>query len=200
VDNTVTVTLCSDVSFDGCEGYSSVDGYYKTVRFNDVYTLSEATAEGYIWFGWWLETDGAWSRITDVKTLDGTKIQAAWISQVSVEITEAKANGSFLKTWTIGGTYSGGLPYGATSKEIFDSLNITASVSVLYRLSKDGSTVYDTLSGGKEQSAEQNAFKQSEMTSFYGLVGVKYAGATVSITYTYGDLTATTSATSWKSV
>ena len=193
VDNTVTVRLSSDAEFNGYEGYNAADGYYLTVKFNDVYDLTQSlTAVGYKQFGWWTEANGSWERVTSVAGLDGAAVWAAWIADdLNVTVTEASTSlGSWGGTWTIGGTYQGGKPYGDHSKEIFSSVGVSRSDGVYYRASKDGVSAGDTLSSGDLVGVSGGTFYKSGMTSAKGSLW-KYGGADAHITYSYGDLSVT---------
>ena len=153
------------------------------------------SGDGRTQFGWWHNEGGAWSRVTSVAGMDGETVYAAWISDVTVTITEASKSWG---TWTINGAWSCGF-VGATSIEIAESAGVSVTAQAWLKLSKDGATDFDTLNDGKSVSADGGSFGKSSMNSAKDLFGsAKYGGAKVAVTFSCGDLTLTLESTAWK--
>ena len=210
IDNTITVDLCSDIEFSG-SSYSAKNSYFKTVKFNDVYTFNQTVPapSGYKQFGWWAKVNGAWTVVTDVKAqaLDGAQIWAAWIQDsITVTINTAVAPSS---VWTIGGTYTGGSWYGSKSVEIGASVGVTTKEEIkyglMYKKLLSSDLALDELNSGKWQDGGSidGKFQKEQMSSWNGAAGRgKKGGAKVRLTYTYGSITVTveTPEYSWKDV
>lgn len=76
------VTLSSTVDFN----YAGYDGTYKSLNVGfeegSSYTLSETTAEGYTFLGWWYEDNGEWRSVTSVEEfVDACSVtlEALWL-------------------------------------------------------------------------------------------------------------------------
>ena len=196
----VTVSLTSEFAAGGMT--QSGDEYSRELTLTgmtaDDFALSEsATSDGRHHFGWWRKGAAGWQRVRNIGGMDGEKVYAAWISDLSVTITEAKKSTGL---WTINGVWSCGFD-GNISAEIAKSAAVTTSASAYLKLSKDGVNDFDTLNSGKAVSADGGAFGKSDMTSFNALFGkVKYGGAKVTVTYSCGDLSLTLESTAWRAV
>ncbi len=202
-DNTVAVKLYSDVAFDGADG-KDAKGYYKTVLFNDDYTLNYApAAAGYQTLGWWTEQGGAWSAVSDVKALDGAELWALWIKDITVNVTEFYTNsfmGSFLR-YNVGGNYTGGTVYGLNSEKIADAIGLKGETTVLYQaILESGKS--DNFSGGSDYPVEGNFFKRTEMNHGNTVLGDPpvYGGAEITRKFTANGKTVTTSAKNYISL
>lgn len=196
----VTVSLTSEFAADGMaeSGGEYSRAFTITGMTADDFALSEtATSAGRHQFGWWRRSAAGWERVRNIGGLDGEKVYAAWISDLSVTITEVKKSAS---TWTINGAWSCGFD-GNISAEIAKSASVTTSASAYLKLSKDGVSDFDTLNSGKAVSADGGTFGKSGMTSFNALfANIKYGGAKVTVTYSCGDLSVTLESTAWKAV
>lgn len=193
IDNTVVVTVCSDIVFDGYEGYSAGNGYFKTMIFNDSYDLTQiATASGYQHFGWWTQAEGVWTRVTNVRELNGKQVWAVWIQNDVFVTIEAVSSPS--SVWSISGTYTYNWG-GQKSNEIIASLEeqIGKTEQVLYVLSYTSifGTKIDKLNSGAWQNDGEfdGTFSKSSMTSFY--MSSQKGGAKVRLTFTFEDLSVT---------
>lgn len=208
IDNTVTVTLSSEVAFDGYEDYSVADGYYKRLTFNDTYTLTEAVAaSGFKQFGWWAQVGGVWARVTDVKELNGKQIWAAWL-QDNVTVTIESASSPSAR-WSISGTYTYTW-YGQKSQEIIESIDDTMSKTeeALYAIyGKLGSSFWtktgiDILNGGDwhKDGSFDGSFAVNQLPST--TASVTKAGAKVRLTFAFEDLSITIESAdyAWKNV
>lgn len=194
-----TVTLGSDFA---AEGFAQGEGgWYRS------YSLQGTAAEdfafglqlscaGYAQFGWWCEGDG-WQYVSSLAGLDGKTVWTAWVSEVKVEVTEAKKSWGL---WTINGRYTGGAFSGAVSEQIAASAGISCSAQAWLKLSKDGVNDFDTLNSGNSVGvAADGSFGKGSMTSASDLFGgAKYGGAKVAVTYTYGELSLTLEGVAWK--
>ena len=194
-----TVTLGSDFA---AEGFAQGEGgWYRS------YSLQGTAAEdfafdlqlscaGYAQFGWWCEGDG-WQYVSSLAGLDGKTVWTAWVSEVKVEVTEAKKSWGL---WTINGRYTGGAFSGAVSEQIAASAGISCSAQAWLKLSKDGVNDFDTLNSGNSVGvAADGSFGKDSMTSASDLFGsAKYGGAKVAVTYTYGELSLTLEGVAWK--
>lgn len=194
-----TVTLGSDFA---AEGFAQGEGgWYRS------YSLQGTAAEdfafdlqlscaGYAQFGWWCEGNG-WQYVSSLAGLDGKTVWTAWVSEVKVEVTEAKKSWGL---WTINGRYTGGAFSGAVSEQIAASAGISCSAQAWLKLSKDGVNDFDTLNSGNSVGvAADGSFGKGSMTSASDLFGgAKYGGAKVAVTYTYGELSLTLEGVAWK--
>ena len=194
-----TVTLGSDFA---AEGFAQGEGgWYRS------YSLQGTAAEdfafglqlscaGYAQFGWWCEGDG-WQYVSSLAGLDGKAVWTAWVSEVKVEVTEAKKSWGL---WTINGRYTGGAFSGVVSEQIAASAGISCSAQAWLKLSKDGVNDFDTLNSGNSVGvAADGSFGKDSMTSASDLFGsAKYGGAKVAVTYTYGELSLTLEGVAWK--
>lgn len=194
-----TVTLGSDFA---AEGFAQGEGgWYRS------YSLQGTAAEdfafdlqlscaGYAQFGWWCEGNG-WQYVSNLARLDGKTVWTAWVSEVKVEVTEAKKSWGL---WTINGRYTGGAFSGAVSEQIAASAGISCSAQAWLKLSKDGVNDFDTLNSGNSVGvAADGSFGKGSMTSASDLFGgAKYGGAKVAVTYTYGELSLTLEGVAWK--
>ena len=194
-----TVTLGSDFAAEGF--VQGEGGWYRS------YSLQGTAAEdfafdlqlscaGYAQFGWWCEGNG-WQYVSNLARLDGKTVWTAWVSEVKVEVTEAKKSWGL---WTINGRYTGGAFSGAVSEQIAASAGISCSAQAWLKLSKDGVNDFDTLNSGNSVGvAADGSFGKGSMTSASDLFGgAKYGGAKVAVTYTYGELSLTLEGVAWK--
>ena len=194
-----TVTLGSDFA---AEGFAQGEGgWYRsyslqgTVAEDFAFGLQLSCA-GYAQFGWWCEGNG-WQYVSSLAGLDGKTVWTAWVSEVKVEVTEAKKSWGL---WTINGRYTGGAFSGAVSEQIAASAGISCSAQAWLKLSKDGVNDFDTLNSGNSVGvAADGSFGKGSMTSASDLFGgAKYGGAKVAVTYTYGELSLTLEGVAWK--
>ena len=194
-----TVTLGSDFA---AEGFAQGEGgWYRsyslqgTVAEDFAFGLQLSCA-GYAQFGWWCEGNG-WQYVSSLAGLDGKTVWTAWVSEVKVEVTEAKKSWGL---WTINGRYTGGAFSGAVSEQIAASAGISCSAQAWLKLSKDGVNDFDTLNSGNSVGvAADGSFGKDSMTSASDLFGsAKYGGAKVAVTYTYGELSLTLEGVAWK--
>lgn len=194
-----TVTLGSDFA---AEGFAQGEGgWYRsyslqgTVAEDFAFGLQLSCA-GYAQFGWWCEGNG-WQYVSSLAGLDGKAVWTAWVSEVKVEVTEAKKSWGL---WTINGRYTGGAFSGAVSEQIAASAGISCSAQAWLKLSKDGVNDFDTLNSGNSVGvAADGSFGKDSMTSASDLFGsAKYGGAKVAVTYTYGELSLTLEGVAWK--
>ncbi len=197
----VTVTLASEFAADGMT--ADVGEYTRaftlTGSAEEDFAFSEtSSSDGRNFFGWWHKTAAGWQNVASIAGLNGEKVYAAWISDLTVTITEAKKSSNFLGTWTINGSWTCGFD-GAISSEIAASANVSVSASAWLKLSKDGSSDFDTLNSGNPYDATDGSFGDSGLNSAKDLANsAEYGGAKVSVTYSCGDLSLTLEQTAWK--
>ena len=210
----ITLTLNSDIAFS--TGYTTLrwasSGEDYTLPANGFYNPSQ-----YVQFGWWMKENDTWTLVSDVTdlryrdSLDGVEIWAAWINNdVTVNITTVKTSGiGTWVTWKIEGNYSGGCIAQGKSSEIYNTLsNVTVTGEGKYRLHdsedisslKQDSDWKDTIGSTFGAELPSGTFSKSGMTSGVAAFNssVKYGGATVSFTYSYGDLSVTVSGSAVK--
>lgn len=192
IDNTVAVTVYSDVPFDGADGKDTT-GHYKAFAFNDDYAFGYApVSEGNTLLGMYAQAGGAWAAVSDVRAIDKTNgnavVWAVWAKNLAVTVTEYYPNdylGSF-ERFNIGGKFAGGTVNGEHGELICAALGITVETKVEYQVILDNGQL-DALSGGKDYPVTGNAFKRTEMNCgnslFYSL---DYGGATVTRTFKMG--------------
>lgn len=196
----VTVDVISGTAADGMERRG--DAYASSVRVEgkttgDFATLPEFTADGYESFGLWVKGDDGWRPATDLAGMDGAELYAAWVSDISVTITEAGK--SFWSTWTVRGTFSGGTFDDDISREIASDAGVTTSARAqlcLYKVDGSGNiTDTDKLS---EVSADGGSFGKSGMTSFFGVTGTWHGGAEVTVTLSCEGMSLTLTSRAWQ--
>ncbi len=196
--NIVTVTFASDIAFGGATFYPDLNAYCKTVLFNKSgYSLYDGEGEiaeyfptvaGYQQLGWWHEEDGGWSNVGDVSALDGEILWAVWIQEIQISIDAFDPNLTNLGitstvTYTIRGSFTGGMPASGKSSEIFRDSPTKEVQYVVYR-----NNTRDTLSGGDELAVEGNTFGKEKMTcgnSGSTWNSAPYGGAQVTHTFSY---------------
>lgn len=196
----VTVDVISGTAADGMERRD--DAYASSVRVEgktagDFATLPDFTADGYESFGLWVKGDDGWRHATDLAGMDGAELYAAWVSDISVTITEAGK--SFWSTWTVRGTFSGGTFDDDISREIASDAGVTTSARAqlcLYKVDGSGNiTDTDKLS---EVSADGGSFGKSGMTSFFGVTGTWHGGAEVTVTLSCEGMSLTLTSRAWQ--
>lgn len=196
----VTVDVISGTAADGMERRG--DAYASSVRVEgktagDFATLPEFTADGYESFGLWVKGDDGWRPATDLAGMDGAELYAAWVSDISVTITEAEK--SFWSTWTVRGTFSGGTFDDDISREIASDVGVATSARAqlcLYKVDGSGNiTDTDKLS---EVSADGGSFGKSGMTSFFGVTGTWHGGAEVTVTLSCEGMSLTLTGMAWQ--
>lgn len=189
-ENTVTVTLWSDVAFEGSE--KVLTAYRANAEYYDGnYTVGEITAAGYQQIGWFYhdEEKNEWSIVSEVSDFMGQTIElwAVWIQDILVTINSFNKSNS---TYTLGGTVSGGTLFGANVAEISKAINLTDSgVKGVYYIAGNKKQV-DHLESGKEQNIEDSTFSNNNMTSWDALWwsgGATYGGIVIKKTFTYTD-------------
>jgi hypothetical protein len=190
------VTLQSDITFTVAEETGTSYTYYR--KGEDA--IPAATAEGYLFVGWFLNTDEGWAIVSDELLAvqgDAVTLWAVWVeNDLSVTVTKVSATSKFgITTWTIEGSYAGGGFAEGKSREIATAVGYEETSEVYYRLSSDGESVRDTLNSGKSVSVSGGAFSKSSMTS---LLSASYGGATVKITYVICGVTVTVEASGYK--
>lgn len=195
--NIVTVTFASDIAFEGATLYPDLNGvnaYCKTVLFNKSgYSLYDGEGEiaeyfptvaGYQQLGWWHEENGGWSNVGDVSALDGEILWAVWIQEIQISIDTFEVNTTgILVTYTIRGSFTGGMPASGKSSEIFQGSPVKEVQYVVYR-----NNSRDALSGGAELTVEGNTFGKNKMNcgnSGSVLNTAPYGGALVRHTFSY---------------
>jgi hypothetical protein len=198
-EKSLQVTLQSDIAFIVAEETGTSYTYYR--KGEDA--IPVATAEGYFFVGWFVNTDEGWAIVSDELLSaqgDAVTLWAVWVeNDLSVTVTNASATtkkvlGATTYVWTIEGTYAGGFAEGK-SREIATAVGYEETGEVWYRLSNDGESVRDTLNSGKSVSVSGGAFSKSSMTS---LLNASYGGATVRITYVICGVTVTVEASGYK--
>ena len=196
IDNTVTVTLLSDIALEGFAFDNMQNGYTKTVSFNDVYTFGyQPSAKGYQFLGWFAQANGGWEMISDVRGLDGGTLVAVWISEMQVAFTDVSMPSIGLGyEYTVKGNVRGGTVYGYHSEEVAKAIGLAGVTSGFYRIyGADGGT--DDLKYGETFALEYDKegvaqFGAEKMTSTkYGTHftdQAKYGGVVIERKFTYG--------------
>ncbi|MDE7158436.1 MAG: InlB B-repeat-containing protein, partial [Clostridiales bacterium] len=199
IDNTVTVTLMSDVRFDDAKWSDAANGYCKTLTFNDEYTFDYVTTvDGCAQLGWWHLSAEGWELVTNVRALDGEAVWAVWISNINVTITKFYTNSSAINIgseYNICGYVTGGRVAGAMSERIFDAVGMTEQMDAKYMLygtspsSSDnpGGKKVETLSYDKEGKAKFEGYSMQSNT-FRDCLGAPKAscgGLDIQKTFTY---------------
>ncbi|MDE5897426.1 MAG: hypothetical protein K2H43_06405, partial [Clostridia bacterium] len=149
-DNTVTVTLYSDVQFAGSKWDLKANAYSATRSFNDVYTIGdEPKTEKFQQLGWWYQvSENEWRFVDDVRDYNGKALWAIWIQNLTVNLTQlSPENPQATSTYTIRGEVTGGAPYGK-GKEIFTAVGASEAVTGKYYI-YFSETKYDELNFGK---------------------------------------------------
>jgi hypothetical protein len=190
------VTLRSDITF-------TVNGETDETKAVDTYSyyrkdgeaIPAATAEGYLFVGWFVNTEDGWAVASDeLCAQDAVTLWAVWLKD-DLNVTITTCSLSTFKLWTIKGSYAGGGFAEGMSQTIASAVGYEQTTEVWYRLSNDGETVRDTLNSGKSVTVSGGTFSKSSMSS---LLGGTYGGATVRITYVIGGITVTVEASSYK--
>ena len=198
----VSVTLASDFAADGFT--AGEGGYYREYTLSgdsaDDFALSYAlTREGYTQFGWWSNAGGSWQNVTSLAGRSGETVWTVWVNQtLTVNLTTVSKSGG--STWTFAGTYTA-FDAGTMSAAIADAVGIESTANVWHTLHMRWgfSDRDDPLNDGEALSGANGSFNNSGMMSFYGISGKVYYGFTrVEATYTYNDLTATSSGSATK--
>lgn len=162
--------------------------------------LPQPTAEGYRFFGWALLRGGEYElkAAGEGATLtENTTAYALWIcDDLKVSVTNyARKKLGFFYTWEISGEYTGGGFAKGKSAELAETLGVTTSAQVLYRLSDNGTDVKDTLNNGNAVDVSGGAFSKSGLTS---MKDGAYVGALLEVCYSCGDVTLTLTSVDWK--
>ncbi|MGN1078184.1 MAG: InlB B-repeat-containing protein, partial [Candidatus Gallimonas sp.] len=214
-DNTVTVTLYSDLKFDGSAYDFNANAYGRTYTFNDVYDLTSdycPNVTGYQQLGFWHESATGWQQVTNVSSLNGESVWMVWIKNIRVTITQFYTSNMLGGSqYNIGGTVEGGAVFGAHSQEIFTAIGATETTTGVYTLYGTSSDSKDELDWGKETTINydengvgtflaegMNSAKFSgidaglikvEEATYGGLVLTKtFVGGSMSITTTYSAI------------
>ncbi len=160
-------------------------------------TLPTVTKAGYKLLAWAEVTADGYTLVTDDSQLTAGELTsktyyAVWVKDsVAINITEGKRSWGL---WTIKGTYAGGGFADGKSMEIAQALNASESAQVIYKLSKDGVTVSDTL---KSETVSGGTFSKGSMSSWNCATGSYYGGATVQVTYTLAGVSVTVENTAY---
>ena len=200
-DNTVTVTLYSDVQFAGSKWDASQNAYRALRVYNDEYAITdERKTDRFQQLGWWhCSADGEWEYVDDVKNYDGEVLWAIWIQNLTVTLTElTPENPNRWSTYSIRGEVSGGAPYGK-GKEIFAAIGATETVTGKYYIYFT-ETKFDELKYGNEFVVNYDkdndgvidkdgigSFGASGELSWSSFVsdGAKYGGTQITKTFAY---------------
>ncbi len=214
MDNTVTVTICSDVGFAGSEFNLKKNAYIKRYTFNDNYDLKDShlpTVQGYQTLALWHETENGFERVTNVRDLNGADLWVLWIKNINVTVTQFYTNvymgGS---RYNIAGTVEGGQVYGSKSLEIFGengTERMTAIVDVMGANASDGNgnldwggtldLVYGSDGIASFELLNQNCFNYADG---WGKPRATYGGAAIVKTFICGGEAVTTSSASFVSL
>lgn len=199
-DNTVSVTLYSDVRFDGAVG-TTVNGMYvysRRMDFNDDYTLPLLPAtDKYQHLGWWCQgEDGSMRFVEDVRDLNGASIWALWIQNIQVQVTLFEEKSA---TFNIGGVVTGGAIYGSMASRNFKGIEET--LTGVYRIYSGNGKYNDKLKYGDAITiGEDGQFGNNGMTSFNALFwSAEYGGIEIKKTFTYNGVTIETESKSFVS-
>ncbi len=196
IDNTVTVTLVSDVQIEGSSFDQNKNAFVKEMSFNDNYAMTYAPqSEGYRLLAWFTQGAAGWTIVDDVAALDGQDVVAVWISEMTVTFTEVYKS-KYLTFWyryNVVGYLTGGDVFGRYSREISDALGLTAEMSGCYFIGKgdkrDELNFGDTFS--LDYTAEGKAyFSQTDMNSWnYKYGEAEFGGISIKRVFRCGDRT-----------
>ena len=206
-DNTVTVTLYSDLKFDGSAYDFNANAYGRTYTFNDVYDLTSdycPSVAGYQQLGFWHESAKGWEQVTNVSSLNGESVWMVWIKNIKVTITQFYTNNMLGGSqYNIGGTVEGGSVFGAHSQEIFTAIGATETTTGVYTLyGATASDAKDELAWGEETTINYDengvgTFLAEKLNSFnyrdiWPAVKATYGGLVLTKTFSYGNMSITT--------
>jgi hypothetical protein len=191
-EKSLQVTLQSDITFtvvtaDKEEKTGTSYAYYHKAEG----AIPAATAEGYLFVGWFMQTEGGWQQASEellsAQNADVT-LWAVWVqNDLSVTLTKVSASTKFgITTWTIEGSYAGGGIAAGKSQEIATAVGYTAQAAVRYSLSADGESEAATLQLGVYSNASGGAFSVKTVGA-----NNAYGGAKVKITYVIGGISVT---------
>ena len=165
----ITLTLTSEIAADGFTKNGTL--YQRTAEWAEGETLSDPSANGYVFLGWWYQTDdGEWRQVTASTSLSGiTELKSMWIS------TALDVKTSFSIS-------------GKTAKVSVNAVSpVFVSSEIKDKLTSENSFVY-TFKGKKKVlfwEEDDSATKESASATASHSFGSKATSASVKITVIY---------------